>query len=110
MGALSRFVRKHFDVDTTFRDGPLTNTVAVTPTQLWVGDADRLEVIFVNQSVNTITLGTGPNVAVDDGFRLDAGGGVIVFLGAEDGELVGREWWGIAGGNSAIYSGEVIGI
>lgn len=110
MGALSRFVRKHFDTDTTYRDTPLTNTVAVTPTQLWVGDADRLEIIFVNQSTNTITIGTGPNVAVDVGFRLDAGGGVIVFLAEEDGELVGREFWGIAAGNSAIYSGEVVAL
>lgn len=111
MGALSDFAERHFGVPTRYNPNPIVDTVQTTATQLWRGNADRLQLMFINLGTNVIHLFTGPQVSNSRGIYLAPNGGSVVLLAEEDGELVGYPWWGIATtGATNILSSEVEGV
>ena len=107
MGALSDFVQRKYGVATRFNPTSVNTVVAATPTELWRNNPDRLEVMFFNLGANVIYLNVGPTVADDNGIYLGANGGSVVVNAIEDGELVGFPWWGIAAGNTNIFTAEI---
>ena len=109
MGVLAEFVRGHFGVNTRYNPHPLTNTIGIAGTKLWNGNPDRLGLVFINHGVSDAFLSTEPSIAVSTGFRLAANGGHVVMKAEEDGELVGYQFFGIAGAATGIFSAEIEG-
>lgn len=107
MGALAEFCKRRFGVETRFNDTAMATVVGAAATQLWPTNPDRLEMMFFNLGANVIYLWTGPQVAATNGIYMAPGGGSVVLTAEEDGELVGYPWWGIAAGNTNIFSAEV---
>ena len=110
MGVLSDFVEAKFGVKTVYKPTPLNTVVAVTPTPLWVNNPDRLMLVFMNLGANVVYLNTTESVADDNGFYLGPTGGSVVLKAEDDGELVGYAWYGIAAGNTNIFSAETEGM
>lgn len=109
MGALSEFSKRRFGTETRHNDTPLAIVVGAAATALWRNNPDRLSLLFVNLGANVIYLNVGPDVAAANGIYLGANGGSVSLTAEEDGELVGYPWWGIAAGNTNIFSAELEG-
>lgn len=110
MGALSDFVERYFGRAVRFNPNPVTATVGATATLLWRGNADRLQLTFINLGANTVYLFVDASVSSSKGIYLAAGGGSVVLTAEEDGEVVGFPWFGVASGATNIWSAEIEGV
>lgn len=109
MAVLSDYIKKHFDVDTRYNPNPITTTVGTTPTELWRNNPDRITLLFINLGATSVYLNVDANVSSTNGIFLAAGGGSVILLAEEDGELVGFPWYGISSANCVIFSAEIEG-
>jgi hypothetical protein len=111
MGLNSDYSRAVFGRETRYNPRPLANTVAITATELWMSNADRLALVLQNLGAFPIYVGSSPTVTATTGLLLAAGGGVLSLNVADDGETPALGWWAIAvGGASAIFAAEVVGV
>lgn len=68
------------------------------------GSSERVSLLVVNLSANTVYLGTSPNVSSTRGIRLAPNGGLISMSIDEDSLLPTLQWYAIAtGAASALY-------
>ncbi len=75
---------------------PTVSTVATTPGQLARQNPNRLGMLAINLSLNTIYLGVWADVSSSKGIRLAASGGFYKTVWYEDFEMPGWEWFAIA--------------
>jgi len=101
MGALKEFLEREFGF--ALRVIERTASVGTTPTKVVNNNPDRLELIISNPSANNVYIGLTPEVSLTRGIFVPTDGGNVTFLAIEDGELVGREWWGIASADTELY-------
>lgn len=73
-------------------------------TSLLQNHADRLELIFFNNSAVDVVIYFDSSVSTTNGFRLVATGGFIVFKVRDDFTLLSRPWFGISTGAAVNIS------
>ncbi len=92
MGALSRFVDKHFGVKTRSIVNPVVGAVGIGVTNIAQNNPDRLALIVMNISDTDMYAAPDPSPFTDHGILLQNGGGAMSLQADVDGELVGYEW------------------
>jgi len=96
MGALSKFVRQKFGVDTRSLQDPVTASCLTTVTELLLNNPDRLSWIIVNLGTTAMYIAWDRTVSATHGVYVSPNGGMITLTADEDGELVGYAVYGIA--------------
>lgn len=90
MGALKRFIDKHFGMRTqafTF-DMATVNGIALAASN----NPDRLMLTMVNLSDTDMVVSPDKAPTALHGIQLASGGGSVTITAKEDGELTGYEW------------------
>lgn len=92
MGALSRYSKKRFGVNT--RPVPHeVSALATAVTTLAKNNPDRLMLVVVNVDDTDLYIGCWPDVTATKGIFLAKSGGSVSLVADEDGEMVGYEWF-----------------
>lgn len=79
-------------------------TVGTDVQELLGGDPERVQVVVVNLSANTVFIGWRSTVSAANGVRLGANGGSASFNADDDATLPTRQLFGVAtGAASQIY-------
>lgn len=79
-------------------------TVGTDVQELLGGDPERVQVVVVNLSANTVFIGWRSNVSATNGIRLGANGGSASFNADDDATLPSRQLFGVASAiGSQIY-------
>lgn len=108
MNLLDKYIFGKYGVKVTNVKGGLEVTVGTTAVQLFRKNPNRIGMLVVNLSTNTLYLGFDPNTAATRGIVLDPNGGQASSWIDEDAHLTQKEWWIIASGaGSALYAFEV---
>jgi len=105
MGALSEFLEREFGYALRSKDS--APAVGTSATKIVNNNPDRLELIISNPTANIVYIALNSGVALARGILVPPDGGSVTFTAREDGDLVGREWWGIASATSNLYIVEV---
>jgi len=106
--ALAEYVFKKFGRRSRPIFNPLTDKVHTTVTQLLQNNPDRLAIIVINLSPNTVWIAFDRNVSSSHGILLTPNGGSAMFIADEDLELVGYPLFAVASAdNSDVYVVEV---
>jgi hypothetical protein len=92
MGALSRFVDKHFGVKTRAVVNPVVGAVGIGVTKIANNNPDRLALVVMNISDTDMYAAPDPTPSATHGLLLQNGGGAMSLQADADGELVGYEW------------------
>lgn len=93
MGALAEYVDKRWGVKSHSIENPVTATAGAGVTKILNNNPDRFEALIVNY--DGVLMRIAPSIAVSAtyGIPLDPDGGFAVLTAADDGELVGYEWF-----------------
>jgi hypothetical protein len=68
------------------------------------GNADRLGLLLLNLSANTVYVSIDNSVSATNGIRLGANGGSVALNVTDDGMIQTRTWYGLAtGAGSSMY-------
>jgi hypothetical protein len=106
--ALRAFIEQEFGGPTTEQESIVSVASGVGLTLLVKGNAERVEVTFVNLGAFDVIIGFG-TVLASGGIRLVASGGALNLIVRDDATLPGREWYANGpGGASTVYVLEVI--
>jgi hypothetical protein len=101
-GAAAEFLRERYKGEITEDETSVTVGTAVST--VIEGDADRLGLLLLNLSSNTIYVSIDNNVSSTNGIRLGANGGSVALNVTDDGMIQTRTWYGLAtGAGSAMY-------
>lgn len=109
MGLLSDYVLSIYGMKLRFKPNPVTKTALVGVTQIFRENADRIEVLVMNLSSNTLYIHTEPTVSPTNGVLLAPNGGAVNLTAEYDGEWVGYPFYVYATVQSAIFTTEVTG-
>lgn len=92
MGALARFVEKHFGVKTRPIVNPIVGAVGIGVTKVANNNPDRLALLVMN--ISDTDMYAAPDSLPSDtrGVLLALKGGAMSLQADVDGELVGYEW------------------
>lgn len=90
MGALKRFVEKHFEMPTQAIQNDVLTVVGIV--QAAPNNPDRLSLTMMNLSGTDMYVSPDTVPSATHGILLQSGGGVVSLNAAIDGELVGYEW------------------
>jgi len=105
MGALSEFLEREFGYGLRSKDS--APTVGTSAAKFVNNNPASLELIISNPTSNSVYIALNSQVALTRGIFVPPDGGSVTFTAWEDGDLVGREWWGIASASSELYIVEV---
>ena len=101
-GAAAEFLRNRYAGELS--EDESTTTVGTTAAQVVGSNPDRLGLLILNLSNNTVFVGIENNVSTTNGIRLGANGGSVSFNVTDDGMIQTRTVYGIAtGAGSQIY-------
>ena len=101
-GAAAEFFRTRYAGELS--EDETTATVGTTVSQVVGSDPDRLGLLILNISNNTVFIGIENNVSTTNGIRLGANGGSVAFNVTDDGMIQTRTMFGLAtGAGSQIY-------
>ena len=101
-GAAAEFLRNRYAGELS--EDETTVTVGTSFGEVIGSDPDRLGLLIVNLSANTVYVGINNDVSTTNGIRLGATGGSVSFNVTDDGMLLPRTWFGLAtGAGSNIY-------
>lgn len=101
-GAAAEFLRSRYKGELTEDETSVTVGTAVST--VIEGDADRLGLLLLNLSSNTIYVSIDNTVSATNGIRLGANGGSVALNVTDDGMIQTRTWYGLAtGAGSSMY-------
>ena len=101
-GAAAEFLRERYAGELT--EVEATATIGTTFGQVVPSNPDRLGLLIINLSANTVYVSINSDVSATNGIRLGATGGSVSFNVTDDGMLLTRTWYGLAtGAGSSIY-------
>jgi len=109
--SIERLLEKKYGVRVTFAENPKTTTVNTNPSVIAGNNPNRLALVVINLSSNTVWIAPSSDVSSEKGIYLASGGGGVSFVFEEDFILPSLEWYAVASlADSAIYVLEVIEI
>lgn len=109
MGALRDIIQSRFGIETRPRDNPLASGMTTTVQRILAQHPDRVAFSVVNLGTTAVFIGSFEDVSSSKGYRLGPTGGAIAFLGDEDFDVVGYDWFGVAdSGTPTIFVQEQI--
>jgi len=101
-GAAAEFLRNRYAGELS--EDESTTTIGTTVSEVVGSNPDRLGLLILNLSNNTVFVGIENNVSTTNGIRLGANGGSVAFNVTDDGMIQTRALYGIAtGAGSQIY-------
>jgi len=108
MGTLAEFVFLKFGGHTTVRRNPGSTSITTTASKIFKNNPQRVQLVIVNLGSSRIFIDSAESVSSTLGIPIDPGGSIVVSAD-EDGEDVGRDWWGVAvSGTQTIFAKEVV--
>lgn len=101
-GAAAEFLRSRYHGELT--EDETSATVGTGVSTIITGDPDRLGLLILNLSANTLYVSINNDVSATNGIRLGANGGSLALNVTDDGMIQTRTWYGLAtGAGSAVY-------
>lgn len=101
-GAAAEFLRDRYKGELSEEE--TSATVGTGVSTVIEGDADRLGLLLLNLSANTVYVSINNDVSSTNGIRLGANGGSVALNVTDDGMTQTRTWYGLAtGAGSAVY-------
>jgi hypothetical protein len=101
-GAAAEFLRSRYKGELT--EDETSATVGTTVSTIITGNADRLGLLLLNLSANTVYVSIDNSVSATNGIRLGANGGSVALNVTDDGMIQTRTWYGLAtGAGSSMY-------
>ena len=108
---LQQLLETHYGLKTSYNLNPLVTEVGVAAVKILSYNPNRLGLLIMNTSANSISISPKANVTTGTGIILVPAGGAISFKWDTDFELVASEFFGIAGGaNSALTTIEIVSL
>lgn len=102
-GAAAEYLRNRFKGEISEVEIPVTIGTAVGT--VIDSDPDRLGLLIVNLSANTVFIGIENNISATNAIRLGPSGGSISFNVEDDGMILTRTFYGLAtGAGSPVYT------
>lgn len=101
-GAAAEFLRERYKGELTEDETSVTVGTAVSTV---IGsNPDRLGLLILNLSANTVYVSIDNSVSATNGIRLGANGGSVSLNVTDDGMIQTRTWYGLAtGAGSSVY-------
>ena len=101
-GAAAEFLRERYKGELTEDETSVTVGTAVSTV---IGsNPDRLGLLILNLSANTVYVSIDNSVSATNGIRLGANGGSVSLNVTDDGMIQTRTWYGLAAGaGSSVY-------
>ena len=101
-GAAAEFLRERYKGELTEDETSVTVGTAVSTV---IGsNPDRLGLLILNLSANTVYVSIENSVSATNGIRLGANGGSVALNVTDDGMIQTRTWYGLAtGAGSSVY-------
>jgi hypothetical protein len=101
-GAAAEFLRSRYKGELTEDETSVTVGTAVSTV---IGsNPDRLGLLILNLSANTVYVSIENSVSATNGIRLGANGGSVALNVTDDGMIQTRTWYGLAtGAGSSVY-------
>ena len=101
-GAAAEYLRERYKGELS--EDELTASIGTTVTQVVGSDPDRLGLLIMYLSANTVFVGLENNVSATNGIRLGANGGSVAFNIDDDGMIQTRNMFALAtGAASSVY-------
>tara|TARA_R110000824_G_scaffold89382_3_gene219187 strand:- start:2625 stop:3002 length:378 start_codon:yes stop_codon:yes gene_type:complete len=101
-GAAAEFLRDRYKGELTEDETSVTVGTAVST--ISGANPDRLGLLLLNLSSNTIYVSIDNSVSATNGIRLGANGGSVALNVTDDGMIQTRTWYGLAtGAGSSMY-------
>lgn len=101
-GAAAEFLRERYKGELTEDETSVSVGTAVST--IIGGNADRLGLLILNLSNNTVFVSIDNSVSATNGIRLGANGGSVALNVTDDGMIQTRTWYGLAtGAGSSVY-------
>lgn len=102
-GAAAEYLRNRFKGELS--EVEATATIGTTVGTVIDSDPDRLGLLVMNLSTNTVYVGIENNISATNGIRLGPSGGSISFNVEDDGMILTRRIYGLAtGAGSSVYT------
>jgi len=103
MGRLADYIQREFGFDLVAEFPPKVVSIGSTPTELVKGNPDRVMLLIQNIGAEDAYIHFDQRVSTSLGLLVPKNGGGWVFLGREDGEIVGYPWYAITGTSTTLY-------
>jgi|TARA_B110000438_G_scaffold286613_1_gene318011 hypothetical protein len=101
-GAAAEFLRERYKGELT--EDETSVTVGTGVSTIIGGNPDRLGLLILNLSSNTLYVSIDNSVSATNGIRLGANGGSVALNVTDDGMIQTRTWYGLAtGAGSSVY-------
>ena len=101
-GAAAEFLRERYKGELT--EDQTSVTVGTGVSTIIGGNPDRLGLLILNLSSNTLYVSIDNSVSATNGIRLGANGGSVALNVTDDGMIQTRTWYGLAtGAGSSVY-------
>jgi hypothetical protein len=101
-GAAAEFLRERYKGELT--EDETSVSVGTSVSTIIGGNADRLGLLILNLSNNTVFVSIDNSVSATNGIRLGANGGSVALNVTDDGMIQTRTWYGLAtGAGSSVY-------
>lgn len=101
-GAAAEFLRERYKGELT--EDETSVTVGTTVSTVIGSNPDRLGLLILNLSNNTVYVSIDNSVSATNGIRLGANGGSVALNVTDDGMIQTRTWYGLAAGaGSSVY-------
>ena len=102
-GAAAEYLRNRFRGELT--EGEATATIGTAVGTVIDSDPDRLGLLVMNLSTNTLYIGIENNISATNGIRLGPSGGSMSFNVEDDGMILTRTIYGVStGAGSSVYT------
>lgn len=107
--SVETLLEKEFGVKCTFRENKETDVVNTSVTRIACNNPNRLGLIIINLSPNTIWIAPNPKVSPTLGIELSSNGGGISMIYRDDFILQSLEWFAVSDvDGSSIYVLEIL--
>jgi len=103
MGRLADYIQREFGFDLIAEFPPRVVSVTSSVTELVKSNPDRVMLMIQNIGADDVYVHFDQNVSSTLGLLIPKNGGGWVFLGREDGELVGYPWFAISPTSTTVY-------
>ena len=101
-GAAAEFLRTRYKGELT--EDETSVTLGTTVSTVIRSNPDRLGLLILNLSTNTMYISITNGVSATDGIRLGANGGSLSLNVTDDGMIQTRTWYGVStGAGSSVY-------
>ena len=101
-GAAAEFLRERYKGELT--EDETSVTVGTGVSTIIGGNPDRLGLLILNLSSNTLYVSIDNSISATNGIRLGANGGSVALNVTDDGMIQTRTWYGLAtGAGSSVY-------